>query len=160
MIAGITGHQNLDGEETIEWVKNKIIKNIDDYTITKGCTSLAIGADQLYAEVLLLKKIPYVAIIPCKQYEKTFQEERHLKNYRMLVKEACEIVELDYGKPSEAAFYDAGKRVVDISDLIIAIWNGKKAKGLGGTGDIVTYAISKKRPIVHINPFTRVITKT
>ena len=34
----------------------------------------------------------------------------------------------------------AGKSIVDSCEMLIAIWDGKPARGLGGTGDVVRYA--------------------
>jgi len=36
----------------------------------------------------------------------------------------------------EDAYMAAGRRVVDLSDVMIAVWNAKPAKGKGGTADI------------------------
>ena len=40
--------------------------------VTQGLTSLAVGADQLFAKQLFERKIPYLAVIPCERYERTF----------------------------------------------------------------------------------------
>ena len=32
---------------------------------------------------------------------------------------------------------DVGRRVVDLVELMIAVWNGQAAQGLGGTADVV-----------------------
>ncbi|MFJ8953478.1 hypothetical protein ACIRO1_25525 [Streptomyces sp. NPDC102381] len=34
----------------------------------------------------------------------------------------------------------AGKEVVDQSDVLLAVWDGKPAGGKGGTADVVAYA--------------------
>jgi hypothetical protein len=58
------------------------------------------------------------------------------------------------------SYLAAGKRVVDMSDVMVAIWNGKPAEGLGGTADIVQYALAQKKPVIHINPTARTSTET
>jgi len=52
-----------------------------------------------------------------------------------------------------------GHAIVDECDLLIALWDRKKAKGVGGTGDIVTYAKKKEIPILHINTETLEVDK-
>jgi hypothetical protein len=47
---------------------------------------------------------------------------------------------------------DAGRRLVDDADEIIAVWDGKPARGYAGTADVVRYAISRGRPIHVIWP--------
>jgi hypothetical protein len=38
---------------------------------------------------------------------------------------------------------------------MVAVWNGKEAAGLGGTGDVVKYTQSKRKKTVHLNPLKR-----
>jgi hypothetical protein len=48
---------------------------------------------------------------------------------------------------------------VESSDLMIAVWDGKPAKGKGGTADIVADAVTSAVPVVHIDPVERTVTK-
>jgi hypothetical protein len=41
---------------------------------------------------------------------------------------------------------------VNRSDRLLAVWDGKPAQGLGGTGDIVAYAKSRGLPTTVIWP--------
>jgi hypothetical protein len=41
---------------------------------------------------------------------------------------------------------------VDLSDLLIAVWDGKEAKGKGGTADIVRYARERDTEVVVLWP--------
>lgn len=159
MKAGITGHQNLGSQETIQWVAETLESTIAKYNIQQGFTSLAIGADQIFAEILRTKNIPYIAIIPSIGYEKTFQSPEHLENYQKLLQNAAEVLTLNFEKPEEKAFYEAGKEVVDRSDMVLAVWDGQPAKGLGGTGDLVEYAKSKKKRIMHFNIITKQVSE-
>jgi hypothetical protein len=62
---------------------------------------------------------------------------------------------LPYPFPSEEAFWNAGKYIVDHSDLVVAVWDGEAARGLGGTADVVQYALTVGRKVVHVNPVAR-----
>ncbi len=159
MKIGITGHQQLGSDATITWLSDTLEGIIRQYHIDIGITSLAIGADQLYAEVLRKAHIPYIAVIPSNEYATTFQNTNDLERYQELLRGASERVQLPFEKPSETAFYEAGKQIANLSDMLLAIWNGLPAKGLGGTGDIVKYSISIKRPVVHLNPITQTVRK-
>ena len=159
MKVGITGHQNIGSNETIKWVTSVLSANIKELAIDFGLTSLAIGADQLFAQLLKQNHIPYVVIIPCENYDKTFTDPTYLESYRNLLNSSFDKFQLPFTEPSETAFYNAGKEIVDRSDLIFAIWSGQPAKGLGGTGDIVKYALSINRTILHINPITRTVNR-
>ena len=157
MIAGVTGHQKLGDKETICWVENSLTKEIQKQDIITGLTCLAIGADQLFAQILDSFQIPYIAVVACEKYDETFAKESDRENYYQYLARANETIKLDFPFPSEQAYYDAGKYVVDHSDMLFAVWNGKAARGLGGTGDVVEYAKKKRKKIIHINPITREI---
>ncbi len=150
MRAGVTGHQDLGPPGTVEWVSKALSEAVEGYGVTEGLTSLAVGADQLYAEILLSKGIPYYVIVPCAGYEQTFEEEKQAR-YKELLSSSGRTLQLDFEVPSEEAFYEAGKRMVELSDLVIAVWNGKQAKGLGGTADAVYYALRQGKTVVHLN---------
>ncbi len=149
MRIGITGHQNFENQS---WVEATMNDEFDNMKIERGFSSLAVGADQLFVRQLAQRAVPYTVIVPSAHYESTFESAPDLAEYRRLLNEADSIVELDNNTPSERAFYDAGLAVVDASDLVVAVWNGKPAKGLGGTADIVEYARSVAKPVVHLNP--------
>ena len=155
MKVGITGHQDLGSEETISWLSDTLESIVKQYGIDLGITSLAIGADQLYTEILKKRHIRYIAIIPSEEYEKTFTDRNKLDKYIALLQGASDTIKLPFEKPTETAFYEAGKQVVNLSEIVIAIWNGLPAKGLGGTGDIVKDALSIEKPVVHLNPITQ-----
>lgn len=156
MKAGITGHQHIGSKETMKWVTDTLENIIFECKINMGNTSLAIGADQLFAEILRKKNIPYNAVIPSNKYEFTFEKE-NVGRYFDLLNSAQKIIHLAFDEPNESAFYEAGKCVSDLSDIVIAIWDGQRARGLGGTGDIVEYTILKKKRIIQINPLTHKI---
>ena len=148
---GITGHQNLDRRHAKGWVKKQLYAEISVIPkIFCAYSSLAVGADQLFAEVVLQNNIDLTAIIPCEDYIQTFRYEQQ-KKYRAILELCCTVEVLGYQRPSEQAFLRAGQIVADRSDIIFAIWDGKPAKGTGGTADIVEYALSKGKRIVHFD---------
>jgi hypothetical protein len=158
MKIGITGHRNLGNADTMSWVSSFLGDCVRHQSITMGLTSLAIGADQLYAEILLKFDVPYTAVIPCAAYEMTFGPEE-LKEYDRLLRRATNNCILSYLHPSEEAFYAAGKYIVENSEGLIAIWDGNPAKGLGGTGDVVKFAKELHVPVLHANPIKRQVRK-
>ncbi len=38
---------------------------------------------------------------------------------------------------------------------MMAVWDGEPAQGLGGTGDVVDYALARRKPVIHIDPIKR-----
>lgn len=142
MRLGISGHQNLS-PEVIAYVKPILIRLINERKNNLiGVSSLAAGADQLFAAVILEQGGSLHAIIPCRGYERTFSKKGSLDHFKLLLRKAHRIETLDHPKPSEEAFLNAGHSVVDNSDLLIAVWDGEPAVGKGGTADVVDYARS------------------
>jgi hypothetical protein len=150
---GITGHQQIDEPSHWQWVGEEIVRIIERFSspIT-GISSLATGADQLFAKIILEHGSSLVAIIPFDTYEHEFSEERDRLEYKRLLSKASKVEVLHKKKTDEASFLQAGYRVVNLSDILIAVWDGKPAAGLGGTGDIVEYAKKLKKRIIHLNP--------
>jgi hypothetical protein len=160
MKVGITGHQRLKESSNWEWVRVEIDNLLSQLPPPlTGVTSLAIGADQLFAKAVLKHGGLLEAVIPFAGYERTFSEGHDREEYGHLLKRASKIEVLEKRGSDEEAYFAAGKRMVDLSDLLIAVWDGKPAAGLGGTGDVVQYAIHERKKTIHINPITHKITE-
>jgi hypothetical protein len=101
------------------------------------------------------------AVIPFEGYERTFTTARALNEYFALLAHAARVTFLPRVGDDEECFLNAGKTVVRRSDVLIAIWNGRPARGLGGTADIVRFAKHKQRlQIKWINPEANVSVRT
>jgi hypothetical protein len=154
---GITGHQRLEPPEAWQWVTAAVRAELAQMPPPLvGVTSLAIGADQVFAVLVLELGGAIHAVIPFADIERSFSPE-DLPVYRDLIKHA-EVEILRTPGSDEDAYLAAGRRVVDQTDTIIAVWNGEPAKGKGGTADIVAYARERGVPLIHVNPDTRTIT--
>jgi hypothetical protein len=152
MRLGISGHQDLS-PEVVSYVTPLLTGVISEQNgNVVGVSSLAAGADQLFATVILDQGGSLHAIIPCRRYESTFSGPKSLNQFKLLLARAQEIETLEYPAPSEEAFFDAGRRVVDNSDLLVAVWDGEPAAGKGGTADVVEYARSRGVDVVVVWP--------
>lgn len=156
MNLGVTGHQKLDKSEWWNWVEQELITLIEKFNkesnnSSTAVSSLAIGADQLFANLVLKTGGKLYAVIPFPNYNEKFEGDG-LEKYNQLLNQANEVETLTSKSTDEESYFAAGKRMVELSDIIIAVWNGKKAAGLGGTGDVVEYAKEIRKKIIHINP--------
>jgi hypothetical protein len=113
----------------------------------RAVSSLAAGADQLFAEIALEYGIALTAVIPGMDYEAHLGDDRVRASYRRLLKCCAERVQLPHEPTHDEAYYAAGRYIVDHVDRMIAVWDGAPARGLGGTGDIVDYARSTGVPV-------------
>lgn len=152
MRIGITGHQNFSTSREEKWVTSALKEWLGSVPCSIGYTSLAAGTDQIFARILLEMHVPLVAILPSAGYEDAFESEEDEREFRRILGLAKEVRQLAFCAPSEAAFMEAGRCIVQASDLIVAVWNGKPAAGFGGTADVIEYAVRLKRPVYHFNP--------
>lgn len=145
---GITGHQGIPTSAQL-FVSNALEREITTSGPSDallGITSLAVGADQIFANLIVRTGGHLHVIIPCAGYEKTFEGDA-LRRFQTLLSMATKVDRLDFDEPSEEAFFAAGRAVVKACDLLLAVWDGKASRGLGGTGDIVAYAQSTGKPV-------------
>lgn len=139
-------------------------------------TALAEGADRLVAETILdydnESTIEVVLPLTLSDYKETFDnpenlnfstlfcKARNIKQFRQLnldndpsvcstVVVADKIKNIEQAR--KEAFKNAGHFIVNHCDVLIAVWDGEKSKGIGGTSDVIDYAISKKRPVIIIS---------
>jgi len=156
----ITGHQSLESSEAWGWVRaelDNLLMRLPRPLI--GVTSLAIGADSLFAELVLQHHGSIEAVLPFSEYELKFEIHDRAR-YQRLLDMASAVIVLQRKQSDEESYFEAGKRVVDLADLLVAVWDGKPSKGLGGTADVVGYAVQRQKEIMHLNPVRRMVMKS
>jgi hypothetical protein len=105
----------------------------------------------MFAELVLDAGGRLLVVVPSDQYDSTFAPA-DLSNYKRLLAAASEVERLKFSTPTEEAFFGAGRRVVDLCDRLLAVWDGQPARGLGGTADVVGYAQSVGKVVAVIWP--------
>lgn len=130
-----------------------------DQPLVTVVSPLAIGADQLVADVAVSRRLRLIAPLPFPEadYRLDFPEAKEKEPFDRLLQYARrdgKVVELDGAYEPKTTRNDGymavGEFVVRNCDLLIAIWNGDEAAGHGGTGDVVPYARNCGVPVVHI----------
>ena len=158
MILGITGHQKLQDAGAWPWVRTALGSElVRAEAPLVGYSSLAIGADQLFAELVLGLGGELRVILPFSGYEEILSPGTELERYQTLRSRAAQVEELPRLATRQESYLAAGQRVVDLAERVIAVWNGKEAAGLGGTGDVVSYALKTGKDVLHINPVSRTV---
>lgn len=149
---GCTGHQQMPLEARVYADREMRLLLASVETPIVGLSSLAAGADQMFARAVRGLGGRLHVFIPSDGYESTFSVAEDLRSYLQLLAEATTVATLPCPEPSEAAFLAAGKAVVDECDVLYAVWDGKPAQGLGGSGDVVKYARSQGKAVQVIWP--------
>jgi hypothetical protein len=148
---GFTGHQGLS-ERTSQLVEDALHHELRSLNFSVAYCCLAEGADQLFARCVVELGHGLNVIVPCKKYRETFTSKSSLAAYDDLLDRADSRIDMEFIEPSEEAFWAAGKRVVNESSLLLAVWDGEKAGGLGGTADVVRFARERNTPVRVIWP--------
>lgn len=138
MRIGFSGHQDLPREAAI-LLQQRLQSLFFEAKAIVGICSLAEGGDQLFARTVLDREGELEVVVPSRGYETTF-DERSRVEYERLLRQATKTTTLEFSSPSEAAYMAAGKYIVEHCDVLVAAWDGKSARGLGGTADVVKYA--------------------
>lgn len=148
---GVSGHRWRDGADW-DWVRAKIEEIVAGTRNVVGYTSLASGADQIFAETILAHRRPLVAVVPyCRGRIELEDAERSA--FDRLFARADKIVDVE-GPTADEAFLTAGKYVADGVDKMVFVWDGEPARGKGGTADIVAYAAQKRISGIILDPIT------
>ncbi|HEV2765077.1 MAG TPA: hypothetical protein VGV38_18995 [Pyrinomonadaceae bacterium] len=156
MRVGVTGHQRLREPAGWDWVRRELDRLLSSLAPPLvGITSLAVGADQLFADAVLRRGGSLEVVIPFAGYELTFTEGHDREAYARLLRHALKREVMERRGSDEEAYLASGKLVADRSELLIAVWDGLPAGGLGGTGDVVRYAVQRGKTTVHLNPVTQ-----
>jgi len=148
---GFTGHQGLP-ELTVPLIRDAIAAELAGEGPVHGFCSLAEGSDQLFAGCVIDAGGFLNVIVPCQRYELAFTDQGALARYHAYLARAEQVINLSYPEPSEEAFWSAGKRVVEESERMIAVWDGRPSRGLGGTADVVALARESGRHVKVIWP--------
>jgi hypothetical protein len=136
---GVTGHRDLGGP-TRRLVTAAVAAELSAHRPLHGISALAEGADQIFAEQVLRARGGLTAVIPSGEYATTFATAAGAARYRRLRARATEVIELPFRRPSDRAYWAAGREVVCRCDLLLAVWDGGPSAGLGGTADVVAFA--------------------
>ncbi len=167
IVISVTGHRHLTAEQKgrVGPLIRKAIENImftvqehDPTAVFEALSPLAEGADTLFAKVALSIGLPLKVILPFEvdEYLKGFSGEKEREEFYEVYNTVSNADKSLSGrrdsKEKDQLFLEMGRKLVDEATFLIAIWNGKTGKGMGGTTDVVTYAIEKKKNILVIDP--------
>jgi len=156
-VIGFSGHRDVANPEQILEALAGILKDLRHEVRGEliGYSSIAIGGDTLFARACMSLGFPWIAVLPLPQID--FRNDfsaPEWKEAETLLGLAAQVNTLHEAASRDEAYLECGLNTVDEADIVIALWNGKPARGVGGTGDIVDYARTLKKPLILIHPDT------
>jgi hypothetical protein len=148
----VTGHRGLP-EPTTRLVDAAIRAELArraDGTLV-GLSNLADGADQLSARAILDACGALEVIVPAERYRASLPPESWAE-YDALLARAASVTRLGHVESDSEAHMHASEEMLKRADLLFAVWDGKPARGYGGTADVVAEARREGLPVVVIWP--------
>ena len=153
-VIGFTGHRRLKDERAVAQVLRELIASLQQEMGRDlvGRSSIASGADTLFAEAWLATNMKWIAQLPFPEaeFKKDFSEADWARARAALDRaERIEISSETAERPR--GYLDCGLATVDGSDLMVAVWDGGAPRGLGGTAEIVEHARRVQKPLIVIS---------
>lgn len=161
---GVTGHRDVqDAALLLALLQNEVaaIEARYPHSPILGLSSLAEGADRLFASVMMEKGLPLHVVLPFAQaeYEKDFATAESVTAFRTLCDYAAqtggiycvetvipgsEAMIAHADQPQDAVYRDlqyarAGMYLAQRCHILFALWDGQPARGLGGTAQVVNF---------------------
>jgi len=155
---GVTGHRRLRNEPALASAVSAVLDRIEQLapSLRKTpleltvITPLAEGADRLVAREVLKRPGSHLeAVLPLEKddYAADFELPGSQAEFEALLFSARTRRRLPPSPSRADAYAAAGRFVVDHCDVLIALWDGVRESGQGGTAEIVQYARDTQCPL-------------
>lgn len=119
--------------------------------VVTGLSCLADGSDQIFARAVLDAGGQIEAVIPALEYRDGLPAGA-IAEYDALLAEAVTVHRLPFAQSTPASHMAASEFMIDHAGELWAVWDGKPARGYGGTADVVAYARNNGIPVRVIWP--------
>ena len=156
LVLGVTGHRSIQTSEQLTDALDHALDAIRTQWPARRIvivSALAEGADRIIAQhFLACASARLVAALPLtvEAYMEDFPSPQSKRTFQQLLDQADDILQAPPGDGRPQAYAAAGESMLAQSDVLIALWDGEPAAGLGGTGDVVHRARELGLPIVWI----------
>ena len=153
---GVVGHRFLGSVSRLEAALNAALDRVETAFPERrlvAMSALPEGAARLGAEAVLRRAgAGLIVALPLdrEEFAKDFQSEASKAHFAFLLDRASEVLEAPRRPTRAEAYESADSYVVDESDVLMALWDGEPARGLGGTALSVDRAVAQGMPVIHI----------
>ncbi len=147
MRLGITGHRGMPGP-TECLVRGALRQELQRHIPAElvGVSCIADGPDTWFAQAVLEAGGQLEVVIPAAEYRDGLPRE-HQGDYDSLLRRAREVHATGLEKSDSQAHMAGSEILVGLVDELVAVWDGRPARGYGGTADVVAYAERNGVPV-------------
>ncbi len=157
LLIGVTGHREVSPSDALaasEIVTQRLQKIKERYKHTPLIllSPLAEGADRIVADAALALDLELVVPLPASldKYRNDFKTRESLTHFDSLIRKAKAV----FVVPScadkldrDEAYAELGRFMAKSCDLLIALWDGLRSRGVGGTADVVDARLATAEPL-------------
>lgn len=191
LVIGVTGHRKLElgDPRLVECVRAELLRlrQLYPHSPFVVVSGLAEGADRMVARLameILSAGLVVILPFPESEFRKDFKTAESQAEFSRFLERAQAVVIAPQREDAAALavvgpernrqYARAGAYLVENCQILIALWDGQLARGVGGTGDVVKWRITGEMPVefsssleqknvlwpkpaarlVHINPAT------
>ena len=152
---GIIGHRDLGGEDVDFYVQtccHKILSELrSKYPKIRAISAISQGADSIFAQSAVSLNIQLESVIPFSDFKSDFTGEVPCERYKMLRKSSNRETMVNFSKRSNMAYKKSMEWVVFKSNIVIAVWDGKKIGSIGGTWEAVLLCKKLNKTIINLD---------
>ena len=151
---GFSGHRQLADENKCRTAIRKVLEDWKAKVpgVIYCVSSAAAGGDLLFAEACIEMNLPIRIFLPFpKESFRADFDELTWERAELVMASALSVEVKGVSRESKEGYYECSIETVQQSELLIALWDGKHGRGLGGTADAVYFALEQGRTIVWIN---------
>lgn len=158
LAVGFTGHRNLEDPPTVKQSIAALLSSLQsEHKQISIVTSAALGADTLFLDAASKLDIPAHVILP-------FPKERFRLDFTdtpdgwdevsPLLEQASKLEIVADCETPEEAYMKTGVEIVENANILLAVWDRLPARGMGGTAEVVEYAIQRGKEVYIVDPIT------
>jgi hypothetical protein len=149
---GITGHRGLP-KTVAGAIRTALEEEVRQYRPDDlvGVSCIADGPDSWFAQAVLDHGGRIEVVVPASGYRDGLPHDHHA-TYDALLRHAVEVHSTGLAVSDPHAHMAGSEVMVGLVDELVAVWDGRPARGYGGTADVVAYARRTGVPVRRIWP--------
>lgn len=169
-LVGFTGHRSKFDADRVRAALKQVLGDIVARAAAQGgraelCASVAEGTDMICVEVARELGMPVHLLLPLEESEfaKDFSSPEIWERAQAQLtlarqRPGCDTVQLIQGEPTRPECYcNQAAHLLEVADVLVAVWDGQPARGPGGTAEIIGQAEVIGVPVVRIDATSGVV---
>jgi len=161
-VVGFSGHRQLNDAPGVKRAICEVLESLRRETAGEwgALSSAAAGADLLFVRSAFELGMRWEASLPLPlvDFEQDFSPQEW-SEVKALIARAERVEIAPVLSSREDSYLAGGLDVVNRCDVLLAVWDGRPARGKGGTAEIVAFARTSGRPVVIIHSETLAISR-